>query len=91
MQPFDSSFQRKEHFYTECLILCTHLQPARSGTQRPQRFFIGDTGFKEQDFKLKGQVRQILKTGSLMTLVALFPCRTECKRGELKQPLPVLP
>jgi hypothetical protein len=54
------------------LCFCPHLQPARSGTQRPQRFFIGDTGFKEQDFKLKGQVWQILKTVSLMTLIALF-------------------
>ena len=91
MQPFDSPFQRKEHFYSECFILCPLLQSARSGAPRPQRVGSGDTSFKEQDFKLKGQVRQILKTGSLMTLVALFPCRTECKRGELKQPLPVLP
>ena len=91
MQPLDSPFQREENFNTERFVFCPHLQPARSGTQRPQRFLIGDASFKEQDFKLKGQVWQILESVSLMALIALFSCRTERKRGELKQPLPVLP
>lgn len=91
MKSGDGPFQCEEHFNAERFILRPHLQPARTGTQLPQRLFISDSGFKEQHFKLKGEIGQVLEAVSPITLRTLFSCRIERERGELKQPFSVLP